>query len=273
MTIEVLQAGKDIDDFVHFLYESGYNLSHRDGSMRNIVLTQSEAINSLMFDLHMSGGTYYIGDSFCQNLIGFDSCGMQSHPSKVETQGRFAGKIAIVPAAKEQATPLFNRIRRYIKKNYVFKQYNHCANMCCFFAPGYIELEEKLHRANLPKTICRGFLHLRCNEVNKKYFDEKVNQALASCSGIFLEQNGRTWRTYWANNNFIEISIPFQYDSLKIERNECIRIVSRIVDQTPLVDVLETKAYLHVSYILPTNELVNVGECCLITIWELPWDN
>lgn len=116
MTIEVLQAEKDIDDFVHFLYESGYNLSHRDGSMRNIVLTQSEAINSLMFDLYMSGGTYYIGDSFCSNLIGFDSCGMQSHPSKVETQGRFAGKIAIVPAAKEQATPLFNRIRRYIKK-------------------------------------------------------------------------------------------------------------------------------------------------------------
>lgn len=273
MTIEVLQAEKDIYDFVQFLYESGYSLSHRDGDMRNIVLTQSDAINSLVFDLYMSSGTYYIGDSCCSNLIGFDSCGMQSHPSKVETQGRFAGKIAIVSAAKEQAIPLFNRIRRYIKKNYVYKQYNHCINMRCFFAPGYIELEKKLHMANYPKTICQGFLHLRCTEANKKCFNEKVNQALSGCSGIFLEQNRRNWRTYWANKDLNEISVPFQYDSLKLERNECIRIVSRIVERTSLVDVLATKAYLHVSYIPPTNELFNVGECCLITIWELPWDN
>lgn len=273
MTIEVLQAEKDIYTFVQFLYESGYSLSHRDGDMRKIVLTQSDAINSLVFDLYTSGGTYYIGDSFCSNLIAFDSCGMQSHPSTVDTQGRFAGKIAIISAEKEQATPLFNRIRRYIKNNYVYKQYNHCANMRCFFAPAYIELEEKLHQANLPKTICRGFLHLRCHESDKTYFDEKVNQALSGCSGIFLEPNSRNWKTYWANNNFIEANIPFKYDSLKLKREECIRIVSRIVDRTPLVDVLATKAYLHISYIPPANGLVNVGECCLITIWALPWDN
>lgn len=273
MAIEVLQAEKDLYNFVQFLYESGYSLSHRDGDIRNVILTQNDAIKSLVFDLYMSGGTYYIGDGFCANLIGFDSCGMQSHPSAVDTQGRFAGKIAIVSAAKEQATPLYNRIRRYIKRNYVYKPYNRCANMRCYFAPDYIALEEKLHMANLPKTICRGFLHLRCNPVDQNYFDEKVSQALAGCSGIFPEETGRSWGTYWAKSNFVEINIPFQYDSLKLQRNECIRIVSRIVDRTPSVDVLETKAYLHISHIPPADALANAGECTLITVWALPWDS
>lgn len=274
MAVEILQAEKDIYDFVLFLYENGYILSHRDGTMKNVVLSRSDAINSLIFDLYMSGGTYYIGDNLCSSLVGFDSCGMQSHPSKAHTQGRFAGRIAIISANKEHATPIFKIIRQYIKKHYVYKQYNNHANMCCYFAPHYLELENEVDKANLPQTICQGFLHIRCNEINKIHFHKRITQVFDNQAGIRLERHIKNWELCWENKKLFELNIPFQYDSRILERSECVRLISGIIGQSELIDIFSSRVLLRISHIPPTSEVEQLEEVCqLIAIWELPWCN
>lgn len=268
MAIEVLQEEKDIIDFASFLYEQGYIITQRDGIRKNIVLSLSQAINSLLFDLYTSGGTYYIGSRFSIDLVAFDSCGRQSHPLKMDTQGRFAGKFSLGANRTEDARKLYNMIRRYIKRHYVYKQYNYCTNMCCFFGPGYLELENKLRAANLPKTTCQGFLHLLCHESDKEIFDARIRKELDNYCGIFTEVPNVEWKIHWGDKNYQEMNLPFQYDSLKIEKDECLQIASQIMGNVHTFEIIQTSVYLHIS-----KEVIDGNEFGFLLIWELPWSD
>ena len=274
MAIEVLQAELDIHEFVRFIYDNGYFLSHRDGDKKNVVLSQNDAISSLIFDLNMSGGTYNIGNNTCYNLVGFDSCGMQSHPSKEHSQGRFAGKLAIISPDKEQATSIFKNIRKYIRKSYVYKQYNNHANMCCYFAPHYLELEKALQQTESLQNTSRGFLHIRCNELSKPLFQAKISNTLDKHNWIHYNRNNLCWKPYWANKELFEMSIPFHYDVLCFEKEACIQIASNIIGTNKPMEVFSTKILMRTSWMPPASEVEQFVEFCqLIGIWELTWPN
>lgn len=277
MALEILQAEGDIREFVQFLYESGYCLSHRFGPMKNTVLSPDDAVDSLLYDLHMALGAYYIGDEGCSSLLAFDSCGLRSHPSKVYTQGRSAGLIGIDSTDKEdkeRAAPVFKRIKQYVRKRYEYKQYNLGAKMFCYFGPHYMEFEDEWCKVKIPPTICQGSLHVICNDMNKSLYQKRISEALDNRAGLYLDQSDRNWKPYWANKKLWMVSIPFQYDALALGKDECIRIASGIIGQSELTEIYEPRVILQITLHPPMSEVEQLeGICEFIAIWQLPWNS
>ncbi len=272
MALEILQAEGDIREFVQFLYESGYSLSHRYGPMKNIVLSPDDAVDSLGYDLYMAFDTYDIGGEGCSSLLGFTSCGMGSHPSKVYTQGRCAGVIVIDSTDKERAAPVFKRIKQYIRKHYVYQQYNPGVKMFCYFGPHYMEFEDEWSKVKIPPTVCLGSMHVVCNDISKNLYQKRISETLDNRAGIYLNQPDMNWKPYWANKKLWAVSIPFQFDALILGKDECIRIASGIIGQSELTEIHESRVILQTAHHPPMCKVEQLeGECEFLAIWQLPW--
>lgn len=57
MRLEFLQADEDIVEFVAYLYEQGYALTHGCGQMRDVVMDRITAVYELRHDLHRGVGS------------------------------------------------------------------------------------------------------------------------------------------------------------------------------------------------------------------------
>lgn len=74
MRLEFLHADEDIMEFVTYLYEQGYALTHGCGQMRDVVMDRITAVYELRHDLHRGFGVYYIVDAAGTRILAMDSC-------------------------------------------------------------------------------------------------------------------------------------------------------------------------------------------------------
>lgn len=141
MRLEFLQSDGDIEEFVSYLYELGYSISQSCRQMRGMVLDRMTAIHELQYDLHTSSSSYYLGDAANNRILVMDSCGPQSHPSKLGRQGRLAGVIGHIDKESASEKELMRLLRNYFRRNNKFLRYNGAARMSCHFGPHYLQME------------------------------------------------------------------------------------------------------------------------------------
>lgn len=208
MRLEFLQADEDIGEFVAYLYEQGYALTHGCRQMRDVVMDPVTAVYELRYDLHRGGGVYYIVDAAGTRILAMDSCCAQSHPSKLGRQGRSAGVIGHIDKENEREKELMRQLRSYFRKHYKFLRYNGGARMSCHFGPHYQQMEAAFFADPRTEGLCTGHLCLVCPAGRAELEQERAVDALNQLD----TQNIRvTLRPYWPNPILAQLDIPFEY--------------------------------------------------------------
>lgn len=208
MRLKFLQADEDIGEFVAYLYEQGYALTHGCRKMRDIVMDPVTAVYELRHDLHRGFGVYYIVDAAGTRILAMVSCCAQSHPSKLGRQGRSAGVIGHIDKENEREKELMRQLRSYFRKHYKFLRYNGGARMSCHFGPHYQQTEAAFFADPRTEDLCTGHLCLVCPAGRAELEQERAVHALNQLD----TQNIRvTLRPYWPNPALAQLDIPFEY--------------------------------------------------------------
>lgn len=208
MRLEFLQSDCDVDEFVTYLYEQGYSISHRCMQMRGIVMDRMTAIYELQYDLHRSFSSYHIGDSENNRILVMDSCCPQSHPSKLGRQGRLAGVIGHIDKENAQEKELMRQLRNYFRRKYKFQRYNGTARMSCYFGPHYQQMEAEFFADPRAENLCTGHLCLVCPAGSAEMEKERSVHALRQ---LDIQNIRVTVRPYWPNPAIVQLDIPFLY--------------------------------------------------------------
>ena len=203
-----MHADGDIKEFVTYLYEQGYSLSHSCRQMRGIVMDRMTAIYELQHDLHRGFGVYYIVDTANTRILTMDSCCAQSHPSKLGRQGRSAGMIGHIDKENAQEKELMRQLRNYFRRNYKFQRYNGAARMCCHFGPHYQRMESEFFADPRAEGLCIGHLCLVCTFGRAEVEWERAVHAL---NRLDIQNIRVTLRPYWPNPALAQLDIPFVY--------------------------------------------------------------
>lgn len=208
MRLEFLQADGDIEEFVNYLYDHGFSISYRCGQMRDMVLDRMTAIHSLQHDLYTIWGAYYLGDAVNRRLLMMDSCGPQSHPSKLGREGRISGRIVHVDKDNALGKELMRILRNYFRRNYKFLRYNGALRMSCHFGPHYLHMEADFFDNPRAEDLCVGYLCLLCCVDRVEIEKERTVNVLAQLDA----QNVQIFEhPYWINPEVVQLHIPFLY--------------------------------------------------------------
>lgn len=208
MGLEFLQADEDIAEFVAYLYEQGYALTHGCGQMRDAVMDRITAVYELRHDLHRGFGVYYIVDAAGTRILAMDSCCAQSHPSKLGRQGRSAGVIGHIDKEKEREKALMRQLRSYFRRNYKFQRYNGGARMSCHFGPHYQQMEAEFFADPRAEDLCTGHLCLVCPAGRE---EKERERALHALNQLDTQNIQVTLRPYWPKPALAQLDIPFEY--------------------------------------------------------------
>lgn len=208
LRLEFLQSDGDIVEFVNYLYEQGLSISQRCKQMCDVELDRITAIHKLQHDLYTSWGTYFIGDEANKRLLMLDSCGPQSHPSKLGRQGRLAGVIGHVDKDNAIEKELMRLLRNYFRRNYKFLRYNGVARMSCYFGPHYLRMEADFFDDPRAEDLCGGYLCLICCSDRVEFEKERAANAL---NRLDVQNVQISVRPYWNNPGQMQLHIPFLY--------------------------------------------------------------
>lgn len=208
MGLEFLQSDGDIEEFVNYLYEHGFSISHRCRQMQDIVLNRVTAVHELQHDLHTIGNTYYLGDAANNRLLMLDSCGPQSHPSKLGRQGRLAGVIGHINKDNALEKELMRLLQNYFRRNYKFLRYNGAARMSCHFGPHYLQMEVDYFDDPRAEDLCVGYLCLICCSGRVETEKERAANALER---LDVQDAQIAVHPYWRNPALVQLHIPFLY--------------------------------------------------------------
>lgn len=208
MGLEFLHSDGDIEEFVTYLYEQGYVLSHACRQMQGIVMDRVTAIYELQHDLHRGFGVYHIGDGENNRILAMTSCNAQSHPSKLGRQGRSAGVIGHIDKENEREKELMRQLRNYFRRNYKFQRYNGAARMSCHFGPHYQQMEAEFFADPRAEDLCTGQLCLVCPAGREEIERERAIHGLKQ---LDIQNIRVTLRPYWPNPALMQLDIPFAY--------------------------------------------------------------
>lgn len=208
MRLEFLQSDDDIENFVNYLYEQGFSISHGCRQMRGIALDRLTAIHELQHDLHTSFSSYYIGDTTNDLILVLDSCDPQSHPSKLGRQGRRAGVIGHIDKENAQEKELMRQLRNYFRRNYKFQRYNGAARMSCHFGPHYLQMESSFFDDPRSEDLCTGYLSLTCHSYRAEIEKER---ALSALKRLDVQDIQISVHPYWCNPALVRLHIHFLY--------------------------------------------------------------
>lgn len=232
MALEFLHGAGDIPEFVDFLWDKGYVLSHRCGPRRGMILDRQDTVWALEEDLHTSWGAYVIEDASRQPILYLDSCGPQAHPSKLGRQGRLAGRIAFCGEKEPAGEQLLRLIRNYFRRTYAFRRYNGEARMSCHFGPHYQAMEADFFAEPRAEFLCTGYLQVLC----------APGQAEAAEAARLLDRpeirNAQVLvRPYWADHGLEQLCAPFLYDTAVCDLDACAAMVVRLAGTAPSVRI------------------------------------
>lgn len=208
MSLEFLHADRDIEEFVNYLYQNGFFISHRCGHMCDIELDRIAAIHELQHDLCTSWAGYFLGNSENKRLLMMDSCGPQSHPSKLGRQGRKAGLIGHTDKDNTSEKELMRLLRNYFRRNYTFRRYNGTTRMSCHFGPHYMQMEADFFADTRVSDLCCGYLCLVCRADQAEFEQERVSAAL---SRLDIQNIQLSVRPYGKGPGLVYFHIPFLY--------------------------------------------------------------
>lgn len=208
MRLEFLQTDGDVEEFVNYLYEQGFSISHGCRQTRGIVLDRITAIHELQYDLHTGFSSYYVGDMANAQLLAMNSCCPQSHPSKLGRQGRLAGVIGHVNKDDFREKELMRLLRNYFRRNYKFQRYNGDARMSCYVGPHYLQMESKFFDDSRAEYLCTGYLSLICCSGRAEVEKERVANALKR---VDVQDVQISVHPYWGDPALVRLHIPFLY--------------------------------------------------------------
>lgn len=248
MALEFLHAEGDIPEFVDFLYEKGYALSHRCGPRRGLNLSRQDAVYAMQDDLHTSWGTYVISGPRGNPVLHLDSCGPQAHPSKLGRQGRFAGRIAWPGEKTPESEQMMRLIRNYFRRNYTYQRYNGDVRMSCHFGPAYQKTEAEFFACPGANRLCTGFLQIICPA-------EQADGEARAAAGLLDRPDVRdvriSVRRYWADHAWMQVRIPFLYDTEDFNCDGYVDLVARLCGSASAVRTQADHLFISVTNRIP----------------------
>lgn len=136
-----------------------------------------------------------------------DSCGPQSHPSKLGLQGRLAGVIGHIDKESASEKELMRLLRNYFRRNYKFLRYNGVARMSCHFGPHYLQMEAVFCQPPIKGPVYRpsvsGLLRRSYRNRKGKCHPCIIPIECPECTG--------SAHPYFCNPAIVQLDIPFLY--------------------------------------------------------------
>lgn len=160
MKIEFLQVDEDIDEFVDFLYDSGFFISRSTGIRKEIAMDSQTAKEVLRIDLLVNSRNYYIGAGMNIVLMELVSCGPNSHPRFTNRRGRETGMLCSNDDICD--IQFSDSIKKYFRRKYKRERYHDTAKFRCWFGPNYQRLNSTYLQVPESNNICHGYVRLTC---------------------------------------------------------------------------------------------------------------